>query len=177
MSEGDALSPAYVSAGSSIEPQKNLLAALGLLQAQVRVSAVSTVYRTPALGRPEDPDFLNCVFEIQTTLPPRALRSKVLRPAEDSLRRERTDDKWGPRTCDLDLILYGSMVSAEEGLRLPHPDVTRWFVRVPLVELAPELELPGTGERLADLADAEGGAEAGEPLPDFTELLRGKLKP
>ena len=142
------LSPAYVSVGSSIEPQKNLATALELLQDRARVSAVSTVYRTPALGRPHDPDFLNCVFEIQTSLSPRALKFEVLRPVEDSLGRAHTGDKWGPRTADLDLILYGNMVIEEEDLRLPHPDLARWFVRLPLLELAPELEVPGTGRLL-----------------------------
>jgi len=89
---------AYISAGSNIDPEKNLAAALDMLLARMTVTAVSTVYRTAAIGRPGDPDFLNCVFRAKTELPPREVKFGVLVPIEDSLGRVRGCDRYAPRT-------------------------------------------------------------------------------
>ena len=157
--------PAYISAGSSIRPRRNLTAAVDMLCDRVRLTAISMVLRTPAIGRPDDPDFLNCVLRAETPLGPRALKYEVLRPIEESLGGRRRSDRYGPRTIDLDLLLYGSRVADEDGLKLPHPDVSRVFVRAGLLELSPGLSLPPAG--------IEGAP--GEPVPELTALLRRRL--
>ena len=85
----------YLAVGSNIDPEANLQAALTLLRGQVRVTGVSTVYRTPALGRPDQSDYLNAVWRVETALPPHRLRDEVLRPIEAALGRRRSADRSG----------------------------------------------------------------------------------
>ena len=167
---------AYVSAGSSVEPRKHLEATVIMLRDRVRVLAVSTVYRTPAIDRPEDPDFLNCVMQIRTDIAPRTLKFDVLAGIEARLGRERSPDKYAPRRIDLDLVLYGDRIIEEPDLVIPHPDLSRWFVRVPPLELSPGVVVPGRRGRLADLGAADADGDRGKPLPDFTRLLRRRLQ-
>jgi 2-amino-4-hydroxy-6-hydroxymethyldihydropteridine diphosphokinase len=166
---------AFISAGSSIEPEKHLAAALSMLAKHLHVLAISTVYRTPAIDRPGDPDFLNCVFQVSTAIPPRALKCDVLRGIEEKLGRERLLDKYAPRTIDLDLILYGDEVADGPDLKLPHADLSRWFVRVPILELSPELELPGLGRKLRDIGTVDEVLDEGVALPELTDLLRRRF--
>lgn len=176
MTEEPSVVSAYISAGSNIEPQKNLLAAMEGLRARLRLKAVSTVYRTPAIGRPQDPDFMNCVFQVETAMPPRVVKFEILRPIEEALGRKWETDRYAPRTIDLDLIIYGDRVLGEPDLILPHPDLYRWFVRVPLLELDSELVVPGTEYLLAHIGDVEGSQYMGEPVVDVTTVLRRKLE-
>src|SRR3990172_12732987 len=133
---------AYISAGASIEPRRNLLAAMDMLRRRVKVTAVSTVRQTPAIGRPDDPDFWNCVFQIETSIPPRALKLEVLRAIERVIGREPNADRYAPRKIDLDLVLYGQLVADDPDLKLSHPDLSLPFVRAALLEIAPHLDLP-----------------------------------
>ena len=165
---------AFVSAGPNIEPRKHLDAATTMLLDQLDVLAVSTVYRTPAIGRPNDPAFLNCVFQIETSLSPRAVKFEVFRTIEARLGRRHSVDKYTPRKIDLDLILYGDLMIDEPDLKLPHPDLSRWFVQVPLLELSPQVEVPGRG-RLRDISPLVGEPEDMQPVLDFTEQLRRRL--
>lgn len=146
------------------------------LQREVDVLAVSTVFRSRPVERPEQADFLNCVFAIQTDAGARALKFEVLRAIETKLGRTRLADKHAPRTIDLDIAIYGDEVIDEPDLTVPDPDVrTRPFVAAPLLELAPELVLPDTRERLASLAvahDRSGLIAA----PSVTARLRERLK-
>ena len=176
MPERAPLVVAYIAAGSNIEPRRNLAAAMDALRHEIDLTAVSTVYRTPAIDRPEDPDFLNCVFAAETAIGPRELKLDVLRGIEDSLGRQRGTDKYAPRRIDLDLILYGNAVIDEPDLKIPHPDISRWFVRVPLLELAGELELPTSGRKLSDLAGLDLEPRGAQPLAQFTESLRRRLR-
>ncbi len=168
----DAAVDAFVAVGSNIRPQENIRRALTLLNAHVSIVAVSTFYRTPAVDRPEDPDFANGVLRIRTARPPRAVKFEVLRPIEDQLGRVRSADKYAPRTIDLDLILYGALVLDAPDLHLPDATIRAYpFVAIPLLELAPDLILPDTGTPLSGepIVKAAGGMQ---PLPDFTESLR-----
>ena len=107
----------------------------------------SSLYDTEPVGEPEQPNFLNAVAELDTTLTARQLLWNLLL-VEKRLGRVRTR-RWGPRTIDLDLLLYGSLVIEEPDLRVPHPELTRRsFVLVPLVEIEPMLVHPETGETL-----------------------------
>jgi len=141
---------AYVAYGSNIEPENHVFAAFQRLRHYVTVAGVSTAYWTAPIGRPDDPPFLNGVWRVDTTLSARALKC-VLSQIEDRLGRIRTPDKFAPRTIDLDLVLYGNDVCNERGLRLPHPDIARPFVSVPILELDPHLRVPGMAECLASL--------------------------
>ena len=108
---------------------------------------VSSVIETEPWGRIDQPRFLNAVAEIETDLAPDDLLHRLL-DVERGLGRVR-GEKWGPRTIDLDLLLYGDLVLEEPELKVPHPELTRRsFVLVPLVELDPLLVHPGTGETL-----------------------------
>jgi 2-amino-4-hydroxy-6-hydroxymethyldihydropteridine diphosphokinase len=166
---------AYVSAGSNIAPRRHLEAAIVMLRDKVCVLAVSTVFRTAAIGRPDDPDFLNCVIQIKTGIPARALKFDVLGGIEKRLGRQRSPDKYAPRRIDLDLILYGDRAIEEPDLVIPHPDLSRGFVRAALLELSPPVVVPGrTGP--GDLGAADAKANRGTPLPEFTRLLRRRLQ-
>jgi 2-amino-4-hydroxy-6-hydroxymethyldihydropteridine diphosphokinase len=106
---------------------------------------LSTIRETEPWGLEEQPRFLNAVAELETTLSPRALLDRLLE-IERGLGRTRDGPRWGPRTIDLDLLLFGSESIDEPGLTVPHPRLhERLFVLEPLAELDPELEIPGRG--------------------------------
>lgn len=166
---------AFIGIGSNIEPSKNVRAALRRLARQARVVGLSTVYRTDALGRPEHPSYFNCVAEIDTELSPSQVKHAMLRPIEDELWRTRTEDKYAPRTIDLDLIVYGELAMDDGDIRLPDPDILdRPFLAIPLAELAPNLVLAGHGLRIGDLA-AVMARDGMKPLRDYSWLLRSEL--
>ena len=136
---------AYVALGSNLgDRQQNLRDALTRLDAtpEIRVARISSFLENPAVGGPPDsPAFLNAVVEVQTTLEPIELLNRLL-TIERELGRQRRE-KWGPRTIDLDLVLYGIQVISAPGLTVPHPLMhERRFVLAPLAELAPDLEHP-----------------------------------
>lgn len=167
---------AYIGVGASIEPEPNILAAIEALARTTRVVGISTFYRTPALARPGDPDFVNGVVAVETALEPGRLKHVVLRSLEHRAGRRRTGDRWGPRPLDLDLLLHGQAVVRAPGLLLPDPSIrTRRFVAAPLHELAPELVLPDTGQALTELL---GRVPAGPmtSMPRMTARLRERVK-
>jgi 2-amino-4-hydroxy-6-hydroxymethyldihydropteridine diphosphokinase len=136
---------AYLGLGGNIgEPAAAMAAALRRLDAhpQVRVVRVSALYRTPPWGIEDQPDFLNAVAEIETSLGVRGLLAACLQTERD-LKRERRE-RWGPRTVDVDILLFGEERIAQEDLVVPHPRMLeRAFVLVPLAEIAPGLLLDG----------------------------------
>lgn len=146
---------AFVGLGSNLgDRHSNLRAAVESLRVTggVQVTATSSVYETDPVGPPQ-PDFLNAVVEIETSLAARQLLG-VLKDIEGQIGRTPAE-RWGPREIDLDLLLYGDEVIEEEGLRVPHPEMyARAFVLVPLAELHPELGGPtdGGGVRRTELA-------------------------
>jgi 2-amino-4-hydroxy-6-hydroxymethyldihydropteridine diphosphokinase len=166
---------AFVALGSNIDPDAHIQAAVLALAPHVQIVAVSNVYCTEAEERPEQPPFYNCVVEIRTEMPAWDLKFQVLRAIEEALDRRRTSDKFAPRTIDLDLILYDELVVDADGLILPDPDIVRRpFLALPLNELAPELTLPGTSLRIAEVASALP-AHKMKSLPDYTAQLRKAL--
>ena len=106
----------------------------------------SRLYRTPAWGRTEQPDFINAVALVETALPARDLLDALL-AIERAFGRIRLDgERWGPRTLDLDLLLYADAVIDEPGLRVPHPHLhERAFALLPLLDAWPEAAIPGIG--------------------------------
>jgi 2-amino-4-hydroxy-6-hydroxymethyldihydropteridine diphosphokinase len=104
----------------------------------VALGAVAPLYRTAPVGYADQDDFINTVAEINTTLSPRQLLA-ALQQIESDLGRVRVI-RWGPRTLDLDILLYGEQTIAEPDLQVPHPRmIQRAFVMVPLADLNPEL--------------------------------------
>jgi len=138
---------AYVGLGANLgERERTLRRALELLDAVagVEVAAVSELRETEPVGVHDQPRFLNGVARVETTLGPRELLDALLL-VERALGRVRRE-RWGPRTVDLDLLVYGDLVVDEPGLTVPHPRLhERRFVLEPLAELAPGLEIPGRG--------------------------------
>lgn len=124
-----------------------------------RILAASSIWRTPPWGRVDQPAFLNACVRLETDLSPRALLDLCL-STETALGRVR-NEKWGPRTLDLDLLDVDGQAVDEPGLTLPHPWIAeRAFVLVPLAEIAPDRRI--AGRRVADLAAA---IERGEMTP------------
>ncbi|WP_063671278.1 2-amino-4-hydroxy-6-hydroxymethyldihydropteridine diphosphokinase [Dyella thiooxydans] len=154
---------AYVALGSNLgDSRATLVGATEALAALPgsRLAGISRIYRTPPWGRRDQPDFLNAVVCLRTSLPPHDLLDALM-AIERRFGRTRDDERWGPRTLDLDLLHVDGVVLDEPQLTLPHPRMgERAFVLLPLADLAPELELPGQG-RVAELlrrVDA-GGCE------------------
>jgi 2-amino-4-hydroxy-6-hydroxymethyldihydropteridine diphosphokinase len=111
-------------------------------RADCEVSAVSNVYRTPPWGKLDQADFFNCCALVKTTLPPAQLLDVCL-GLERSMKRVRLE-RWGPRTLDIDILLYGDQVVAEPHLSIPHPRMLeRAFVLRPLADIAANMMLSG----------------------------------
>ena len=147
---------AYVGLGSNLGDRDGYLArAIEALREEsgVDMKAISTVRETEPVGVVDQPRFLNAVVRIETSLAPRALLDRLL-AVERSLGRTRDGVRFGPRTIDLDLLLYGAAVVDEPGLEVPHPRLhERRFVLEPLAELDPALVVPGHG-RVQDILAA-----------------------
>ena len=147
---------AFVGIGSNLGDSRALIAAaLELLGAEdsVAVVAVSTLRETDPVGYEDQPRFLNGAAELETELGPRDLLARLL-VIERRLGRERGEGlRFGPRTIDLDLLLYGQETVDEPGLEVPHPRLhERRFALEPLAELDQALEVPGRGPVQALLA-------------------------
>jgi len=145
---------AYVGLGSNLErPILQVSAALEALARLPRTELIarSSLYRTRPVGPPDQPDYINAVAGLSTALSAEALLDE-LQALEQRQGRVRGAERWGPRTLDLDLLLYGLERIGGERLQVPHPRMAeRGFVLYPLAEIAPpDLEIPGHG-RLADL--------------------------
>jgi len=148
---------AFVGIGSNLgDREGNLRRAIKLLSAEdgVDVVAVSEIRETDPVGPVEQGPFLNGAVRIETDLAPRELLERLL-AVEERLGRVRRE-RWGPRTIDLDLLLYGDDVVDEPGLAVPHPRLhERRFALEPLADLDPGLEIPGKGPISALLAELE----------------------
>lgn len=147
---GPASVTAYLGLGSNQGDRPGFLReALSQVEAsrRVRVRKRSSLYETAPVGVTEQPWFLNMVAEVDTDLSPQDLLDLVL-AVERRLGRVRTQ-RWGPRTIDVDILLYNDLALSTTALVIPHPELTRRrFVLEPLLEIAPDVRLPG-GSRLA----------------------------
>jgi 2-amino-4-hydroxy-6-hydroxymethyldihydropteridine diphosphokinase len=166
---------AYIGVGSNIAPEEAIVRSFSLIRELVRITAVSTCYWTLPLGGRDMSRFVNCVWEIETDTDARELKYGMLKDIEIRCGRIKSDDKYGPRTIDLDLLLFGNIVIKEIGFTIPHPDIReRPFVAFPLFEIAPGLVLPDTGEPIGAVA-ASLNREGLVPYAALTELLRKEL--
>ena len=135
----------YIALGSNLnQPAAQLQQAVSAIAdvAGIRLERISSLYRSTAIGPGEQPDYLNAVVRIATVLPPLLLLDalQAIERAQGRVRRVR----WGPRTLDLDILLYGELLISEPRLTVPHPAMSqRNFVLVPLQQIAgPNLLLP-----------------------------------
>lgn len=160
------MTEAFIGLGGNVgEPRRAMTVALDMLDARadVAVKAVSPLYRTPAWGKTDQPDYLNAVARISTGLSARQLMALCLE-TERALGRVRAE-RWGPRTIDLDVLLFGSETIDEAGLSIPHTRMAeRAFVMVPLADIAPDLVIDGvTASDLASSLPGDGIEKVAAP--------------
>jgi dihydroneopterin aldolase/2-amino-4-hydroxy-6-hydroxymethyldihydropteridine diphosphokinase len=165
----------HISVAGNLDPEANLPRALELLRERAELTDLSTFYRTAAIGRPEQPAYLNGVARALFDGDARTLKFGVLRGIEAELGRVRGMDRYAARTVDLDLLLFGDDVVVDDGLAVPDPDLWRRpFLAACVLELEPDLVVPGTGLFLRELADMEAVARL-EPAREFTRAALERL--
>ncbi len=145
----------YIGLGSNLDqPVQQVMNALEKLAKlpMTRLLAQSSMYRNPPMGPVPQPDFVNAIAALETCLSPNDLLAE-LQHIEYSQGRVR-HERWGPRTIDLDLLLYAECIVDEPHLRIPHPAMhERSFVLYPLAEIAADLVIPGKGPLARYLAE------------------------
>lgn len=148
---------AYIGMGGNVpswagSPAETLVAAAERLESLGRVVARSSLYSTEPVGYAHQPRFVNAVIALETELPPRALLQRLLE-IEKEFGRDRTAGiPNGPRSLDLDIVLYGEQSISEPGLEIPHPRLAeRAFVLVPLNEIAPQIRDSRSGKTVGQL--------------------------
>lgn len=146
----------YIGLGSNlenpVEQLKTAIQALNTLSDRGEMK-VSPMYQTQPVGPQDQPDFINAVVGFDTSLSATQLLDE-LQAIESAQHRQRDAQRWGPRTLDLDLLLYGEEVIDNDRLQVPHPRLhQRAFVLLPLSDIAPDLDIPGMGV-LSDLVDS-----------------------
>ena len=138
---------AFIGLGSNMDdPRRQVLHALGALNnlPHTKVLARSALYRSAPVGYLQQPDFINAVAQLETTLAPRALLEALLQLEHECGRTRELRN--GPRTLDLDILLYDDLQQHEHGLTIPHPQMHhRAFVLRPLLEIMPQCVIPGIG--------------------------------
>lgn len=154
------MTDAWLALGGNVGDSHALLdRAVGLLcdGADVRLTARSSDYRTPPWGVTDQAPFVNLCIAVETTLGPHDLLARA-HTVERALGRNRArEQRWGPRTADIDILVYDDLTLSEGGLILPHPRLfERAFVLVPLAEIAGDRVI--AGRRIADAAKAIGRA-------------------
>jgi 2-amino-4-hydroxy-6-hydroxymethyldihydropteridine diphosphokinase len=141
---------AYVSGGSNLDPEKNLVIAARALKARHPGARFSRCYRNRAIGF-DGPDFINFVVELPVAGTPALLKGE-LECIETLCGRSRDAPKWAPRAMDLDILLFADVVQDTPGLVLPRPDLLKWaFMLGPLAQLAPLLVHPVQRRTIGEL--------------------------
>lgn len=160
---------AFLGLGSNIEDRLEYLqSGVDALHAhpRIRVDAVSSVYETEPVGGPEQGPYLNLAVRVATLLSPRGLLAAAQK-VEQALGRER-NQRWGPRTLDIDILLYDQVTRRRRSLEIPHPRLTqRPFALVPLLEVAPGTKLPdgqSVASAIGALAPIEGVTMVGSQV-------------
>lgn len=162
----------FISIGSNINPRENVRKAVIELAEVVTITAISTVFLTKPTGPDDVPDYLNCVVEVETNLDPVEFKFSVIRIIEKRLGRVRTQNRFAPRTIDLDVIIYGDLVMDTEGVKVPDPEIIeRPFLAIPLYEIAPKLVLPGSGVAIKKIAERLT-PHTMVPLDEYTDFIR-----
>ena len=144
---------AYLSLGSNIKPEHNLPAAVTELARYGWIRAVSSVWQTAAIGYTEQPDFLNAAVLLETRLSVQDLRQQVIAEIENSLGRIRTENKNGPRSIDIDIMLFNDEILSVGSRRIPDPELLEHsYIAIPLAEIAPDFVHPEVKLTLKEIA-------------------------
>lgn len=153
---------AYIAIGSNLgDRESTLCSAVRAIAEHNEINLIdeSTIIETDPVGDIQQDPYLNGVIHIQTTLDPRTLLDRLLSIESEHGRDRSNEQRWGPRTLDLDLIVYADRIVDEPGLQVPHPRLhERSFVLIPLAEIAPDLMLPVHNETPRRLLEAFNGA-------------------
>ena len=164
---GERWRPAYVGIGSNLDsPTRQVSSAFDALAVLpgCRLVARSSLYESAPVGPPNQPNYVNAAAAVLTTLEAPSLLAQLQR-IELAHGRERGAERWGPRTLDLDLLVFSGLVCDEPGLVLPHPRIAeRNFVLLPLEEIAPHLVIPGLGSVTSLAAKLDNNAPEIEKL-------------
>lgn len=148
----------YVAAGSNIEPEKYLARALRELAAAYGPLTLSPAYRNQAVGF-SGADFINLVVGFRTDDEVTVVRQQ-LQKVEAACDRPADAPKWAPRTMDLDILLFGDLVSDEPGLKIPRPDlIKRPYMLKPMADIAPDVRHPVVGKTMRELWESFEGAD------------------
>ncbi|MFH4936125.1 2-amino-4-hydroxy-6-hydroxymethyldihydropteridine diphosphokinase [Staphylococcus cohnii] len=155
------MSYAYLGLGSNVgDRETQLNQAIHILNEieGINVTQTSLIYETDPVGYVEQPQFLNQCIEIQTTLTPRDLLNACLE-TEQQLHRVR-DIRWGPRTLDVDILLFDKQIINEDDLVIPHPRMLeRSFVLIPLNDIAPDFTEPHTNKKIRNLVTLDNSVK------------------
>ena len=156
------MTEAYIAIGSNLGDRHatidNAIDAIGSHNT-IEILATSSIIETPPVGQIEQGPYLSGVIHVQTSLSPRELLDALLGIETAHGRDRTTEQRWGPRTLDLDLIVFGHQVINEPGLVVPHPRLhQRSFVLVPLAQLAPDIMIPVQNQTPRQLLKALNGA-------------------
>lgn len=162
----------FLGLGSNLGNRENyLLQAIRLLEGikEIRVKKVSSIYETAPIGYINQGAFLNMAIEIETSLQPLELLEQTSN-IENTLERKR-EIHWGPRTIDVDILLFNEETINEEKLTIPHPRMEeRAFVLIPLAEIAPDFPFPGKGQKIRELLSNCPGKEGVHLKIGFTVI-------
>ena len=165
----------FISLGSNIDPERNITEALKLISKRIRILQVSTVYLTEPIGSLVQPKFYNCVIMTETDIGHRELKFEVLRRIEERLGRKRTD-RYGPRTIDIDILIYDDLRVDAKDLIIPDRDILdRPFLALGLRELKEDLVLPDSRESIQEISNRFNNNKM-TPLNDVTKALRELMK-
>jgi 2-amino-4-hydroxy-6-hydroxymethyldihydropteridine diphosphokinase len=149
MALGPTWNPACIGVGSNLDdPVAQVRQALASLESldDTRLLVASSLYRNPPMGPIDQPDYINAVAIVLTQLGPRALLDSLQAIERAQGRAPERGTRWGPRCVDLDILTYGYREIDEPGLRIPHSGISeRNFVLFPMLEIAPQLHVPGLG--------------------------------
>ena len=169
---------AYLALGSNVGDREEYLEQAVFLLSKtpgVKVIKKSSNYESDAEGPGDQPSYLNAAVEIQTSLDPYKLLD-VIHDSENALGRERDVD-WGPRTIDIDILLYDDLIISDDKLQVPHPLMhERVFVLRPLAEIAPNAVHPALERTIASLYEerkGEAGDKYDDELPGFKDIRKG----
>ncbi|MFA4967596.1 MAG: 2-amino-4-hydroxy-6-hydroxymethyldihydropteridine diphosphokinase [Candidatus Margulisiibacteriota bacterium] len=168
----------YLGLGSNVGDREEYIEQAVFLLTKVKgidIMKRSTNHENEAEGGGDQPPFINAVLQIRTTLSPYELLDKI-HEIETALGRER-EVEWGPRTIDMDILMFGDLIMSDDKLQIPHPLMhERLFVLLPLKEIAPRAIHPMLEKTIEDMYDekkAEGGDKYDDELPGFKDIKRG----
>lgn len=144
----------YISIGSNIDPEVHIPKAIRMLHnfAEIEDLCVSSFYVSEAVGPSNQPRYRNGAARLITSLEPDTLRRDILRRIEHDCGRVRKADRYAPRTLDLDIVLFGDRIIATDVMTIPDPAIWEHiFVTIPLLEIAPGLQIPGRNVPLSEM--------------------------